>query len=217
MIALRVGDIHIARSVASITKSRHIGEENAPKTAGSARTVKLFPHVAKLLDGMKKLRVTEADYFFINKEGGPIDPDQWRKDYWYKALRALKIRERKFYNTRHTFISLALTAGENPKAIAEHCGTSIIMAGKNYGRYMRADFGERFMELSKGKTEISGEISVLKRASGGNQWRPRRDLNPCYRRERPVSWAELDDGDVLVSRAGFEPATLCLKGRCSTA
>ena len=47
--------------------------------------------------------------------------------------------------------------------------------------------------------------------------RPRRDLNPCYRRERPVSWAELDDGDVLVSRAGFEPATLCLKGRCSTA
>ena len=42
-------------------------------------------------------------------------------------------------------------------------------------------------------------------------WRPRRDLNPCYRRERPVSWAELDDGDVMVSRAGFEPATLCLK------
>ena len=25
---------------------------------------------------------------------------------------------------------------------------------------------------------------------------PRRDLNPCYRRERPVSWAGLDDGDV---------------------
>jgi hypothetical protein len=48
-------------------------------------------------------------------------------------------------------------------------------------------------------------------------WRPRRDLNPCYRRERPVSWARLDDGDAVVSRAGFEPATLCLKGRCSTA
>ena len=26
-------------------------------------------------------------------------------------------------------------------------------------------------------------------------WRPRRDLNPCCRRERPVSWARLDDGD----------------------
>jgi|HubBroStandDraft_4_1064222.scaffolds.fasta_scaffold34761_3 hypothetical protein len=27
-------------------------------------------------------------------------------------------------------------------------------------------------------------------------WRPRRDLNPCYRRERAVSWAGLDDGDA---------------------
>ena len=28
-------------------------------------------------------------------------------------------------------------------------------------------------------------------------WRPRRDLNPCRRRERPVSWARLDDGDFV--------------------
>lgn len=28
-------------------------------------------------------------------------------------------------------------------------------------------------------------------------WRPRRDSNPCYRRERAVSWAGLDDGDAL--------------------
>ena len=48
-------------------------------------------------------------------------------------------------------------------------------------------------------------------------WRPRGDLNPCYRRERPMSWAWLDDGDVdNVSRTGFEPVTHCLKGSCST-
>ena len=62
------------------------------------------------------------------------------------------------------------------------------------------------------KTEISeDDFANAKRVNEGEIWRPRRDLNPCYRRERPVSWAELDDGDVLVSRAGFEPATLCLK------
>ena len=30
-------------------------------------------------------------------------------------------------------------------------------------------------------------------------WRPRRDLNPCYRRERAVSWAGLDDGDAWLA------------------
>jgi hypothetical protein len=28
-------------------------------------------------------------------------------------------------------------------------------------------------------------------------WRPQPDLNRCYRRERPVSWTWLDDGDVM--------------------
>ena len=32
---------------------------------------------------------------------------------------------------------------------------------------------------------------------GKEVWRPRRDLNPCYRRERAVSWAGLDDGDAV--------------------
>ena len=30
----------------------------------------------------------------------------------------------------------------------------------------------------------------------GENWRPQRDLNSRRRRERPVSWARLDDGDV---------------------
>ena len=46
--------------------------------------------------------------------------------------------------------------------------------------------------------------------------RPQRDLNPCSRLERPESLAKLDDGDVSLSRDGFEPSTIGLKVRCST-
>jgi hypothetical protein len=37
----------------------------------------------------------------------------------------LKIHSRPFDNLRHTFISRALTGGENIKATAEQCGTSV--------------------------------------------------------------------------------------------
>jgi integrase len=58
--------------------------------------------------------------------------------YWYPALRELGLRPRKFYTTRSTYISLALTYGANLKAIAEHCGTSVAMIGRHYGRYLGA-------------------------------------------------------------------------------
>ncbi len=41
---------------------------------------------------------------------------------------------------------------------------------------------------------------------GLSVWRPLGDLNPRRRRERAVSWAGLDEGDV-VSRVGVEPTT----------
>jgi integrase len=227
--ALRVGDVDLKNATASVIKSRYLDDEKATKTKGSRRTVKLLPNVVAVLSRAKELRVSEDDYFFKNRKRRPINADNWREDYWYQALRAKDIRERNFYNTRHTFISLALTAGENIKAIAEQCGTSVQMIEKHYGRYMSSDFGQRLMADLKAETEIKTEMEAAGQKGEGTEVsetavnsdvtgkRPRRDLNPCCRRERPVSWARLDDRDVMVSRAGFEPATLCLKGRCSTA
>src|SRR5262249_17953895 len=51
----------------------------------------------------------------------------------------LKVRPRPFYNVRHTFISVALTIGCNPKWIAEQTGTSIAMIQEHYGKYIRDD------------------------------------------------------------------------------
>jgi hypothetical protein len=46
------------------------------------------------------------------------------------------IRRRKFYATRHSFISWALTRGMNLKALAEYVGTSVAMIEKSYGRFI---------------------------------------------------------------------------------
>lgn len=51
-------------------------------------------------------------------------------------LKKLGIRRRKFYATRHSFISWALTRGMNLKAIAEYVGTSVAMIESSYGRFV---------------------------------------------------------------------------------
>jgi hypothetical protein len=89
--------------------------------------------------------LSEVDYFSRTASAAPIDKDQWRKDCWYTALRAKRLRERDFYRTRHTLIRLALTVGENIKAIADPCSTSPDMMQQHYGRYMNSDFGARLM------------------------------------------------------------------------
>ena len=64
-----------------------------------------------------------------------------------------------------------------------------------------------------------------KQACLHKKWRPQGDLNPRRRREKAVSWARLDDGDVSFSKLdfqkkmsspGFEPGTRTLKVCCST-
>ena len=77
-----------------------------------------------------------GDFIFTNLAGGPIDQREWSRYYWRRALRAAGVRLREFYATRHTFISLALTHGVNPKYLAERCGTSLAMIERHYGRFM---------------------------------------------------------------------------------
>jgi integrase len=48
------------------------------------------------------------------------------------AFKDLGIRHRKFYATRHTFITEAIKRGENPLAVAQYCGMSLAMIEADY-------------------------------------------------------------------------------------
>ncbi len=79
----------ISRKERSRLPSRETwGKNGRRKPSDSERTIKLLPNVVEVLRRAKELRVTEKDYFFKNRKRAPIDADQWRKDYWYAALRA---------------------------------------------------------------------------------------------------------------------------------
>jgi integrase len=156
-IALRWGDVDLRAEKAEITKSRHLGAEAAPKTRGSRRTIRLLPTVVELLGFMKPLYVTESDYVFRGATGKPLDAAEWSRRHWHKALRAKEIRPRKFYATRHTYISVALSHGVKMKWLAEQCGTSAEMIERNYGRYILDDGDAPLRALLKAQTETLTE------------------------------------------------------------
>ena len=149
LIWLRWGDVDLRGGKLLIRRSRTFGEDNAPKTAGSERTIELAPFVVEVLKGEKPLHVQPDDFVFLNPNGRPIDVKVFTQWTWSPALRRLNIRPRKFYATRHTFISLALTRGWNLKALAEYCGTSVAMIEKHYGRYVGGDMRTQLALLAR--------------------------------------------------------------------
>ena len=156
-VALRWSDVDTAAGTVSIRRSRYLGSEAAPKTRGSQRTINLVPEVRRVLRGLKPLHVAPDDYVFRNaKNGGPINQGEWPKDHWHSALRATAIRPRKFYATRHTFISIALSNGVNLKWLAEYCGTSVAMIERSYGRFL-ADGGDHQLALLAGTDQVNGK------------------------------------------------------------
>jgi integrase len=155
--ALRWNDVDLSFAKVSITKSRHLKAEAPTKTRASVRTVTLLPVMVEVLNQLYPLRATEQDHIFLDVNRNPFDAQDWMGRHWNKALRASGIRQRKFYYTRHTYISVALSAGVNIKWLAEQCGTSVAMIEKHYGRYIRDDGDAPLRALFESKTETFTE------------------------------------------------------------
>src|SRR5207245_10107911 len=134
--ALRWGSVDLLSGKATFSISRHLGHEAAPKTRASRRTVTLLPPVVETLKTLLPLRVEPTSYVFTDGEGRPLDQSVFAKGF-QGVLRVLSIRPRPFYNLRHSFISIALTLGTNPKWLAEQTGTSLTMIQEHYGKYVR--------------------------------------------------------------------------------
>lgn len=107
-------------------------------------------------------------------EGEFINLNFLREKIWYPTLDAGKLRRRTFYQTRHTFASNALAAGENPKWVADmrgHKSTEVLfdVYEKYIPRRTRRDGSAllvRMSEESGGCREKAEQASVQ---IGGNE------------------------------------------------
>jgi hypothetical protein len=61
----------------------------------------------QLLRTILPLKARATDYVFTDREEQPLDQSEFARKF-QDVLRVLEIRPRPFYNTRHTFITVAL-------------------------------------------------------------------------------------------------------------
>jgi len=159
-VGLRRGDLDLRRGQLLVRRSRTMGEDNPPKTKRSRRTLTLLPEVLTVLRGMvAPLHATDDAFLFTTMTGTALDQERFVEKPWHRALRGAGVRPRKFYATRHTFISQAVsTPGISLKWLADYCGTSIEMIERHYGRYMHGD--ESQLGLLAGSRSSSTETAV---------------------------------------------------------
>ncbi len=182
LIALRWGDIDWNRALARVSRAKTFGEEHETKTY-KVRDVELNTRALSALTRQKEHTFLKGSYVFENPvTGEPYTEERpLRRAYWNPTLKALGMRFRNFYQTRHTFATLNLMAGATPMWVAKQLGhSSMQMVLTVYSRWI--DGADKSRERSKidelfEKTATNTPQKVKVAQKPNEIWSGREDLN----------------------------------------
>lgn len=142
LVALDWGDIDWLREEVMVSRAMtqaSKGVAEIPKTSAGRRAVKL------LRPAMEALKAQKAHTFLADAEvfQNPRTLERWagdgpiRKTMWVPAMKKAGVRYRRPYQTRHTYASMMLSAGEHPMWVAKQMGhKDWTMIARVYGRWM---------------------------------------------------------------------------------
>ncbi|WP_120906615.1 tyrosine-type recombinase/integrase [Helicobacter pylori] len=118
-LALMWEDIDFNEKKITINKSlNELGNITTPKNKPSVREVDLLEPVEKILTELKKNEPENKKFVFISM---PKRSTMFQRAF-RALLKALDLKDRKLYTTRHTFASLMLSQGEEPMWVSKTLG-----------------------------------------------------------------------------------------------
>lgn len=106
--------------------------KQCPPKMNKDRCFALNPKVQKLLLSRKTANSQPDDLVFPSPRGLGIDDHNFSQRGWRKVLKEAGVPYRKLYNTRHTFISLALANGAIPVVLSNITGHDLGTMLKHY-------------------------------------------------------------------------------------
>lgn len=140
VVALLWGDIDWLRGTICIQRGRTTAAEQAeePKTRRSVRDVKILGPALEALTAQKALTFLADKEVFLNPHTAkPWNGDQTIRTAWAGILKRAGVRYRRPYQTRHTYASMMLTAGESPIWVSGQMGhADTAMIYRSYGRWI---------------------------------------------------------------------------------
>lgn len=144
LVALEWGDMDRLRGTVRISRAhtQASDEPESPKTKAGAREIILLPPAMAAIDAQREHSLLHpSGRVFLNPRTGlPWEGDQpIRKTLWTHALKKAGVRYRRPYQTRHTYASMMLSAGESPMWVAAQMGhADWTMIARVYGRWIPA-------------------------------------------------------------------------------
>lgn len=141
LVALDWGDIDFVRGVAVVSRAMTQQAKTAevPKTDAGRREIKLLAGALEALQAQKQHTWLAGAEVFQNPQTGKrwAGDQPIRKTLWTWALKRGGVRYRYPYQTRHTYASMMLSAGEHPMWVAKQMGhADWTMIARTYGKWM---------------------------------------------------------------------------------
>lgn len=124
LIALEWGDVDWRKGCVFVRRASVAKKIKPTKTKSGERAAKLLPPALDALMAQKKhTRLQRAQVFHNPLTDTPwIDDQQIRKTAWIPTLTRAGVAYRTPYQTRHTYASMMLMAGETPMWVAQQMG-----------------------------------------------------------------------------------------------
>ncbi len=152
LLGLQWGDIdwhnnviHVRRTLYYYTKDELAGRDESekwqfstPKSQRSVRSIEVSPRLKEALE-LHRLQCPASPYdlIFCTKEGKPIHAENMVRREFLPALTRAGLRRIRFHDLRHTYTTLLIAQGENPKVIQSQLGhASIETTFDRYGHLL---------------------------------------------------------------------------------
>ena len=140
IVALRWEDIDWARDTILIRRGRTPrfgGVEAEPKTGAREVCLDRAPEVMDALREHQRRSMAQGRprYVFSTSRGTPFSQEDLNRDVWHPTLRRIGLRPRGQYAIKDTYVTLAMSSGEDPGWLARQVGTSETILLRHYRGY----------------------------------------------------------------------------------